>query len=266
MKLAAIGSNCIDFYANIEGGLACPGGGPVNMAVYTLRLGGAASYIGPVGDDPYGQLMAGAMSSKGVDISHLHVLPGPTAVSQVELRGGERILGDYDEGVLDRYTLSPEDIAFIATHDVVVCDLWGKVEGFFPQLQAKGIPTAFDGAIRPDDPAGRAALPYTDYFFFSAEDGDTPALREQLCRYHAQGPKLVTAMLGEQGSLCYDGKTFHSFGIIPCPQVVDSMGAGDSYIAGFLTGITAGAPIQAAMEMGAAAATETLQYFGAWAL
>ena len=40
MKLAAVGSNCIDFYSNIEDGKAYPGGGPVNMAVYTVRLGG----------------------------------------------------------------------------------------------------------------------------------------------------------------------------------------------------------------------------------
>ena len=33
MKLAAVGSNCIDFYNNIDGGKAYPGGGPVNMAV-----------------------------------------------------------------------------------------------------------------------------------------------------------------------------------------------------------------------------------------
>ena len=47
MKLAAVGSNCVDFYQNVEGGKAYPGGGPVNMAVYTVRLGGEASYIGP---------------------------------------------------------------------------------------------------------------------------------------------------------------------------------------------------------------------------
>ena len=29
----------------IDGGKAFPGGGPVNMAVYTLRLGGEAAYI-----------------------------------------------------------------------------------------------------------------------------------------------------------------------------------------------------------------------------
>ena len=33
MKLAAIGSNCIDYYADLNGGSAYPGGGPVNMAV-----------------------------------------------------------------------------------------------------------------------------------------------------------------------------------------------------------------------------------------
>ncbi|MEE3407880.1 MAG: PfkB family carbohydrate kinase, partial [Erysipelotrichaceae bacterium] len=80
MKLAAVGSNCIDFYANLEGGKAYPGGGPVNMAVYTVRLGGQASYIGPVGDDKFGSIMAKAIREKGVDVSHLHVKSGKTAV------------------------------------------------------------------------------------------------------------------------------------------------------------------------------------------
>ena len=44
MKLAAVGSNCVDFYNNIENGKAYPGGSPVNVAVYTVRLGGEASY------------------------------------------------------------------------------------------------------------------------------------------------------------------------------------------------------------------------------
>ena len=55
MKLAAVGSNCIDYYNNLDGGKAFPGGGPVNMAVYTVRLGGEAAYIGPVGNDSYGE-------------------------------------------------------------------------------------------------------------------------------------------------------------------------------------------------------------------
>lgn len=264
MKLAAVGSNCIDFYSNLDGGKAYPGGGPVNMAVYTLRMGGSASYIGPVGSDAYGRMMREAMAEKGVDVSHLHVRPGKTAVSQVELIDGERVFGDYQEGVLEAYTLSEADMDFICTHDVVICDLWGKVEGQYKALKARGMVTAFDCATRPEDRASQTAMPYTDYLFFSSDAGDTPALREQMKTYHAKGPRLVVAMIGEAGSLCYDGEAFHKYGIVPCEALVDTMGAGDSYIAGFLTGITEGLPIEEAMHKGAANASETLRYFGAW--
>lgn len=264
MKLAAVGSNCIDYYSNIEQGKAYPGGGPVNMAVYTVRLGGQASYIGPVGDDAYGEIMRKAVGEKGVDTSHLHTKPGKTAVSQVELVNGERVFGDYEEGVLTDYSLSPEDIDFICTHDAVVCDLWGKVEGQFKELKERGVKTAFDCATRPEDPASQTAMPYADYLFFSTDDGDTPAVRALMKEYQSRGPKLVVAMLGEHGSLCFDGEQFYKFGIVPCDKLVDSMGAGDSYIAGFLFGIVEGLPIEQAMEKGAANATETLKYFGAW--
>ena len=48
-RLAAVGDNCMDVYDRT--GEAYPGGNPVNVAVYTLRLGGAASYTGVVGTD-----------------------------------------------------------------------------------------------------------------------------------------------------------------------------------------------------------------------
>lgn len=78
-----------------------------------------------------------------------------------------------------------------------------------------------------------------------------------------EGPQIVIAMRGEKGSLCFDGKDFHEFGIIPCNNVVDTMGAGDSYIAGFLSAVGEGAQIDEAMKIGALTATETIQYFGA---
>ena len=264
MKLAAVGSNCIDHYNNIAGGTSYPGGGPVNMAVYTVRLGGEASYIGPIGSDEFGKIMYDAVKAKGVDVSHMHIKEGNTAVTQVELIDGERVFGDYDEGVLADYVLSEEDMDFICQHDVVVCDLWGKVEGQYKDLKEKGMVTAFDCATRPEDKEAKTAMPYADYLFFSSDEGDTPELRKQMKDYHDKGPKLVIAMLGTNGSLCYDGEKYHSYGIVECDQVVDSMGAGDSYIAGFLSGIVDGLSIEECMHKGAATATETLKYFGAW--
>ena len=147
MRLAAVGSNCIDYYNNIDGGKAFPGGGPVNMAVYTLRLGGEAAYIGPVGDDVYGQIMIETIKAKGVDTSHLRVEKGKTAVTQVELIDGERVFGDYDEGVLEKYKLTDEDIDYIKNFDVVICDVWGKVEGQFKELKEKGIDSKIDDLV-----------------------------------------------------------------------------------------------------------------------
>lgn len=264
MKFAAIGSNCIDYYKNLDGGKAFPGGGPVNMAVYARRLGYVSSYIGHVGNDEFGKLMKESISNKNVDTSHIHTMDGKTAVTQVDLIDGERILGDYDEGVLANYSLNNDDIEFICKHDIVVCDLWGKVESQIETLKEKGIKTAFDCATEVNDEACRIAIPFTDYLFFSDDESSKNNLESIMKQMFDKGPKLVIAMRGELGSLCYDGNTLHEFGIIECDNVVDTMGAGDSYIAGFLTSIIQDNNIIKAMETGAKTATETIGYFGAW--
>ena len=53
-------------------------------------------------------------------------------------------------------------------------------------------------------------------------------------------------------------------GIVHSDDVVDTMGAGDSYIAGFLNAIIHGKSIIESMRAGAENATETIKYFGAW--
>ena len=233
------------------------------MAVYAVRNGNEASYIGLIGNDEYGRIIYEAVKDKGVDVSHLRIVEGKTAVSEVELINNERVFGDYDEGVLCSYTLSDEDMDFIERYDVVICDLWGKVGKQFKQLKERNINTAFDCADRPDDEEAKIAMPYTDYLFFSA-DKDNEELRKQMIGYHSKGPKLVVAMLGTEGSLCYDGSIFHKIGIVECDKVVDTMGAGDSYIAGFLEGIISDLDIEECMYKGARCASETIAYFGAW--
>lgn len=260
-KIAAVGDNCMDVYDAL--GTAYPGGNPVNVAVYTLRLGDAASYTGVVGTDAYGSIMRRALEEKGVDVSHLHTAPGCTAISHVALVDGDRVFGDYAPGVMDTFRLTEEDVDFLATHDLVVTGLWGMIEGDLPKLRARGIPVAFDCANRPGDPAAERAIPHTDYLFFSFDDGTEEALRALLQSLHARGPRLVVATRGELGSLCWDGQHFYEGGIVPC-QVVDTMGAGDSYIAGFLHGLLRGRSIPDCMALGAGCSSVTLQYNGAW--
>jgi len=118
VKVAAVGDTCIDFYENT--GHSFPGGNPANVAVYIKRLGGEASYTGAVGKDESGSFLIDAVKKKGVDTSHVQVLPGKTAVSHVRLTEGERVFGNYEEGVLADFKLRAEDFPFFAEHDLVV--------------------------------------------------------------------------------------------------------------------------------------------------
>ena len=261
LRIATVGDNVMAVYDNLD--KAFPGGNTVNVDVYFVRLGGEASYVGAVGTDHYGQLILDALREKEVDISHVKVLPGKTAITHVELVNGERIFGDYDEGVLADFTLSDEDVDFLCQHDMVVTALWGKVENDLAKIKAKGIPVAFDAATRPEDPIVDTAISNVDYLFYSSDDGDTPELRENMKKLHSRGPKVVVVTLGEKGSIAYDGDKFTVCGIVPC-DVVDTMGAGDSYIAGFLYGILSKKPIEECMQMGAANSSITIGYNGAW--
>ena len=60
-----------------------------------------------------------------------------------------------------------------------------------------------------------------------------------------------------------DGSRYYAQAAIECP-VVDTLGAGDSYIAGFLYSYLQGRPIEQCMKAGAENASITIGYLGAW--
>lgn len=260
IRIATAGDNCMDAYSD---GNVYPGGNPVNVAVYVARLGGESAYIGAVGTDAYGKIMLDAIKGKGVDISHMKVLEGKTAVSYVDIVNGDRVFGEYEEGVMAEFQLNGEDIAFLAGYDMVVSGLWGMCEKELPLLKEKGATIAFDFATKPEDPVVPIAIPYVDYAFFSMDDQEEAEIKSFMVEMHQKGPKVVVVTRGEKGSIAYDGKEFYTYGIVPV-EVVDTMGAGDSFIAGFLYAICDGKTIPEAMAAGAANSSVTLSYAGAW--
>lgn len=261
IRIATAGDNCVDVYD--QEGKVYPGGNPLNVAVYVARLGGESAYVGAVGTDAYGKMMLDAISAKGVDVSHLKVLEGHTAVTHVEIINGERILGEYEEGVLAEFQLNQEDMDFLCGYDMVVSGLWGMCERNLPALKEKGATIAFDFATKLDDPVVEIAIPFVDYAFFAIDDKTEAEIKEFMKQMHERGPKVVVVTRGEKGSLAYDGETFYAYGIVPC-KVVDTMGAGDSFIAGFLYAVCQGKPIPEAMADGAANSSITIAYDGAW--
>lgn len=279
VKVVAVGDNCIDYYDAT--GESYPGGNPVNVAVYIKRLGGESSYIGAVGTDEMGQLMISALEKKGVNTSNVQIIEGKTAVTHVEVINGDRVFGDYEEGVLANFQLKEEDFALIFQHDLLVTGIWGMIENELP-LIVKKIPVAFDFANKFANPILEQAISNVTYAFFSYDEESREdflhkyqqlgleykedpleRLKEFMKAMHKRGPRVVVATMGENGSIAFDGKTWYRFGIVQC-NVVDTMGAGDSFIAGFLYGSLQGLGVQEAMEVGAKNSALTLEYKGAW--
>lgn len=261
IRIAAVGDNCIDVYDKT--GEAFPGGNPVNVAVYVKRMNGNSSYTGVVGTDDYGKFMIEAIKAKGVDTSHIRILEGKTAVTHVELKDGDRILGDYEEGVMADFRLRDEDIDFLCSHDLVVTGIWGMIESELHKIKERGVPVAFDFADKIDHEITHKALSFVDYAFFSCDSKSNDELHEFMKWVKSKGPRIVVVTRGEKGSIAYDGNEFTEFGIIEC-EVVDSMGAGDSYISGFLLGLLEKKSIAECMEKGAQSSSETIGYYGAW--
>ncbi len=261
MKIACVGDNCIDYYD--DSGLAFPGGNPVNVAVYSRRLGTEAAYLGAVGTDSYGDLLLRRLREKGVDVSHVQCLSGSTALCHVTHVEGDRVLGDYDEGVMASFSLREEDFEFLKDFDLLVTGLWGHAENSLETVRNLGIPVAFDGADRPLDPAGIIALQHTDIAFFSDDQLYREALEEKMKDIAGRGPKIVVATRGAGGSLVFDGERFHACPAREC-DLVDTMGAGDSFIAGFLCAWLQRKTLLQCMEQGAENAAITISYKGAW--
>ena len=74
-------------------------------------------------------------------------------------------------------------------------------------------------------------------------------IREFMRRTKAKGAGCVIAMLGEHGSLAYDGQRFYHQAAENVP-VVNTVGAGDSYIAAFTYGVSLGESIPQCMARG----------------
>ena len=267
-RIACFGDNCVDYYEETK----TPhfGGNPVNVAVYVRRLGGESAYIGPVGTDAFGTQMKEAIAGKGVDVSHVQVVEGKTALTHVRIRNGDRVFGEYDEGVMASFRLREEDIAFICRFPLAVSGVWGHCENDLERIRRAGVTIAFDASDALEEKAAQIAVPHTDILFLSDDRSEDETLRRLLAELHSRGPFLVVATRGEKGSLAYDGREFHQEGIVPC-EVVDTMGAGDSFIAGFLlkwqemkgAGETGGV-LPACMKAGARNSAVTLGYSGAW--
>lgn len=263
MKIAAIGDNCIDVYERL--GRKYPTGNVVDTGVNIQKLGIPVSIISTTGSDENGIWMMETLKKEGLDISHLKTAEGQTAVTYMDMDGKDRVHGDYVEGVLEHIVFDEEDIRFAAEHNLVHTALWGKAEGTLEKIKARNPDCAisFDYADRMDHELVEQTLPYVDFGFYSYHGNADGTIRTFLKDKVDRGMKLAVATFGEKGSLAYDGNAFISGGIYPA-EVVNTVGAGDSFIAGFLYELMQGASVEKCLDTGAKVASRVVAVFQPW--
>jgi len=257
MKVAAVGFCCMDIYKELD--RCYPTGNGVDFAMNLSKHGIQSSIISVVGDDSNGEMVRKVLQEAGLDVSHLRRVKGRTATIRMRLEGRNRIHGEEDEGVMANFHLMEDDISFIQKHDVIHTDLFGRVYGMLPELKMGGAIVVFDFSIFIEDKDIGRILPHVDYAFFSYSHRD-PYIEGHLKTAQALGPRAAIAMLGENGSLCYDGKSFLEEGIVKT-RVENTVGAGDAYIAGFIGGVMDGKDLRESMRKGAAMASTVISKF-----
>ncbi|MDF4252771.1 carbohydrate kinase [Streptomyces sp. WMMB303] len=239
-----------------------PGGGPANTAVALARLGTPTHFLGRLSHDVFGRLFASRLAESGVDLGHaVRAAPEPSTLAVADLADdGSADYSFHAQRTADWQWTDAELAA--ATADPVGCLHTGSlalvrqpgaaaVERLLAGIRERAT-VSVDPNVRPllVEPADyRAALPRwcaaADILRLSDDDlahlrpGATP--EEGADAFHADGVPLVVVTLGAEGVLAsLDGARVR-VPTAPTP-VVDTVGAGDSFMAGFLHALrTAGA-------------------------
>ena len=119
--------------------------------------------------------------------------------------------------------------------DVVHSGNYSFTEEELHKIKEAGIPVSFDFSDDSTEEYYEKTAPEVTYAFCSFDGTDQEA-EEHLKKIIFMGPKLAMASRGARGCILYDGRNFYRQPAAPLTEVKDTLGAGDSLIASFLTG------------------------------
>lgn len=256
MRLLALGDNVADIYVDQQ--CAYPGGNAVNVAVSIRRGGDHAAYCGFVGDDVNGGIIVDALTAEDVVVM-IRRRAGSTARAWVRLRDGDRTFLDSDRGVAE-FRLCDIDRSVLADVDVVHTAYTGRLWMDAAELAARS-PLSFDfgphtGIDYRDEVVRHCLL--ASFSDANLDDNQVIDLAQH-CRRLGAAHVMVTR--GEQGADFF-GPRGHVARRPDPAQLVDTLGAGDAFIAGVLAGLVNGTDPESFLDDAAARAAKCCSQLG----
>lgn len=234
------------------------------MACGAARLGLRVAFCGLVGDDFFGRFMLDALRARGIDTSACVVddRGRPTGISVILAQtGGDRAIlthpgniGDLTIEQIDRSLLARARHLHVGSC-FLLDGLRPNLAGLFRDARALGLTSSLDPNF---DPSGEwqlgEILDHCDVFMPNATEAlaisGAPNLEAALDELSRRAGS-VAVKLGEEGAMARRGRQAVRARPLAV-EVVDTVGAGDSFDAGFIYGFLSDRSLEESLRLGVA--------------
>ena len=258
-------------------------GSESTVAIGASRLGRRTGWIGRVGEDDFGALVQARLRAEGVSVFAAQDRAAPTGLMIKERRTADRRRVHYYRTGSAGSRLEPEDLptdeiasARILHLSAITLALSTGAAKTAEQAVHHARFVSFDANYRAAlwNPADyrariRALLPSVDLLFASWEEArvlaqsrteDPVELAGQLLK---TGPRTVVITMGRDGALSLDADAQHRIPAEPVTEI-DPVGAGDAFVAGYLSTLLAGADTETCLRAAARVAAFCVAAEGDW--
>jgi 2-dehydro-3-deoxygluconokinase len=243
------------------------GGSESNVAIALRRLGTSVAWVGRVGNDSLGELVLRELAAEGIVVDPLRDGTAPTGLMIKERRTMDQLKVWYYRSGSAGSRLSPEDIPQERIAHARLLHLTGITPALSPSAaqaaqhaldiaREAGVLVSFDlnyrAALWSAAEAGevfRNFIAQADIVFAGHDEaaiavGPAEDSLELAWRIAALGPSQAVIKRGAAGcAAVIDGKEYEQDAIRV--NAIDTVGAGDAFVAGYISDLLAGAAVPA---------------------
>lgn len=237
-KIISIGDAVCDKY--LSRGKMYPGGQCVNTCAASHRNGVETAFIGKFGKDKVAECIQDALENMEIDTSHCRYFEGENGFACVTLENCDRVfIGSNHGGVAKQYPydFKEEDFKYIKQFDLIYTNLNSYIEEDLPKLSKTKVPIAFDFSNRWTDEYLKKICPYIKIAILSCAHLTNDEREYEMKKVQYLGVPIVLGTIGESGSWVIYKNKFYYQKAVKTENIIDTMGAGDSYFATFLTSL-----------------------------
>ena len=229
------------------------------LAHNLAALGSRVGFVAKVGGDSFGTLAMDCLRERGVDLAHV-AHGAQSGVTLILPHGAQRHILTYP-GTISELRFEDLDLEYLASARhfhmsslFLQRQLLPHVPDLFRRMKASGLTTSLDTNDDPDDrwEGIEEILPHVDILLPNEREAKKIARADDLetaLSQLAQKVPTVVVKMGASGAVAVrDGQRF-SAPAVPV-TVVDPVGAGDSFDAGFLHQFLLGADVTTCLAYG----------------